>query len=133
MIVPGESCESAKQDLEALIAGLDLDAEADVELVPPYYPPLETDRSARLFQVFDEVFRDEVGIDPVYGPSTIITDASVFGGEGRIPTLVFGPTGGGIHQANEYVDPDSLDRCARIYTRTALRLLADPRWVSSRP
>ncbi len=123
MIVPGETSKGCKADLEALIASLKLDARATVEMVPPYYAPLETDRSAKLFRVFEEVYADEYDRPPTYGTSVVITDASVFSGLGGIPTLVFGPSGGSIHQANEYVDLASLAACTKTYALTAVRFL----------
>ncbi len=123
MIVPGESREQCKKDLEALIESLDLKAQTSVEMPPPYYPPLIVDKTFRLFEQFDRAHHCEYGYPPYYGPSTVITDASVFSGEGGIPTLVFGPSGGGIHQAGEYVNVDSLVACSRTFARTALAFL----------
>jgi succinyl-diaminopimelate desuccinylase len=123
MIVPGETSGGCKADLEALIDSLDLDGQATVEMVPPYYAPLETDTSTELFRVFEDVYATEYGRTPTYGPSVVITDASVFSGIGGIPTLVFGPTGSSIHQANEYVDLAALAACARTYALTAARFL----------
>ena len=123
MIVPGEDSGSCKADLEALVCSLDLAAEVTVEVIPPYYVPLQTNTSHRLFTLFDDVHRKEYGCDPCYGPSMVITDASVFCGEGGLPTLVFGPSGGAIHQANEFVDLGSLESCTRAYALTAARFL----------
>jgi len=123
MIVPGETRERCVEDLEELIEGLDLAAEVDVDLVPPYYAPFETDATSDLFRRFDAAYRDVHGRSPVYGPSSIITDASIFCGIGGIPTLVYGPSGGAIHQANEYIDLESLAACARTYALTAARFL----------
>jgi len=123
MIAPGETSEGCRQDLEELIDSLHLAAETTVEMIPPYYAPLETNTDHDLFRAFEGAYRDEHGRAPTYGPSVIITDASVFDGLGGIPTLVCGPAGGGIHQADEYVDLASLAACARTYARTAARFL----------
>ena len=125
LIVPGETSESCKRDMENLMISLKLHAEFDVDMVPPYYAPLDTDTSADIFLVFAEAYEQEHAKAPVLGPSVIITDASVFCGLGGIPTLVFGPTGGGIHQANEYVDLGALAACAKTYARTAARFLTE--------
>lgn len=123
MIVPGETREGCKADLEALIASLHLAAETTVELVPPYYAPLETDTSSALFSVFRGSYDQEFGRSPTYRAVPIITDASIFCGLGGVPTLVFGPSGGGIHKADEYVDLEAVAICARVYARTAVRFL----------
>ena len=125
MIVPGETSETCKQDMENLMESLKLDAAFRVDMIPPYYAPLETDPSTGVFRIFADAYEREHDKAPVLGPSVIITDASVFCGLGGIPTLVYGPTGGGIHQANEYVDLGDLFTCAKVYARTAVRFLTE--------
>ncbi len=125
MIVPGETSESCRQDMENLIDRLDLDARVVVDMIPPYYAPLKTDTSHDMFRLFEDAFEQEHGVAPVLGPSVIITDASIFCGLGKIPTLVYGPTGGGIHQANEYVDLGLLAACTNTYARIASRFLTE--------
>ena len=46
------------------------------------------------------------------------TDAGVLV-ESGIPCVVFGPTGGGLHTASEWVDLPSVDACARVLQRLA--------------
>jgi acetylornithine deacetylase len=41
-----------------------------------------------------------------------------------IPTVVFGPTGEGLHSEVEWVDADSLERCVEIYSAVAAELCA---------
>ena len=123
MIVPGETREACKADLEDLIASLDLRAGTSVDLIPPYYAPLETDLSDPLFSLFGHAYEEEMGRPPAYGAVPIITDASIFYGIGGVPTLVFGPHGGGIHQVNEFVEPAALASCARVYAKLAARFL----------
>ena len=38
------------------------------------------------------------------------TDAAVLGGAG-IPTVLFGPTGAGLHSTDEWVDLESVRQC----------------------
>ncbi len=123
MIVPGETREQCRKDMENLISELGLESQVTVELVPPYYAPMEIDPSSHLFEAFADAFRAETGERPVYAPFPTITDASVFYGSGRIPTLLFGPAGGGFHQVDEFVDLRSLTSCARTYARLAARVL----------
>jgi acetylornithine deacetylase/succinyl-diaminopimelate desuccinylase-like protein len=39
-----------------------------------------------------------------------------------IPTVVFGPTGDGLHSAVEWIDLASLEQCVEIYSRVAADL-----------
>jgi acetylornithine deacetylase len=49
------------------------------------------------------------------------TDGALFGAAG-VPTVIFGPRGGGAHAAEEWVEVDSLVRCAGVYM-DAVRVL----------
>ena len=39
--------------------------------------------------------------------------------EAGIPCVVFGPIGDGVHTADEWVDLESVERCAEIYELVA--------------
>ena len=49
-------------------------------------------------------------------------DSAFFGG--RHPHPRFGPAGDGAHAAKEWVDLDSVERCAEIYAAVARELCA---------
>jgi len=53
----------------------------------------------------------------------MITDANIFSGLAKIPTLIFGPKGSNIHMANEFVDLSSIESVLKIYLLTALSFL----------
>ena len=50
------------------------------------------------------------------------TDGALFAAAG-IPTVIFGPRGTGAHAAEEWVEVESLSRCAEVYAES-VRLLA---------
>jgi acetylornithine deacetylase/succinyl-diaminopimelate desuccinylase family protein len=50
------------------------------------------------------------------------TDAALMTHFGKTPTVVFGPGGAGAHSRVEYVLTEDLQKCVRIYARTALDL-----------
>ena len=61
-------------------------------------------------------------LDTVSGaPRSCWTDGALFGAAG-IPTVIFGPRGAGAHAAEEWVEVESLVRCAAVYADAA-RLL----------
>jgi acetylornithine deacetylase/succinyl-diaminopimelate desuccinylase family protein len=122
LLVPGETTEGAVHELEALIGELGLAAKVEVRLKPPRYEPFVMDKSEVIFQIFDEVYHQEMGIAPVYDYSRGITDANVFA-EGGMPCLHLGPARGNVHQPDEYVDLDWLARLPRMYTLIAARFL----------
>ena len=63
-----------------------------------------------------------MGVEPAYAYSAGITDANVFGEHG-IPCLHLGPARGNVHQPDEYVDLDWLERLPRMYALIAARFL----------
>ena len=52
------------------------------------------------------------------------TDAALLTHFAKMPTVVFGPGGGGAHSRVEYVNTDDLLACARIYAMTAMDICA---------
>jgi acetylornithine deacetylase/succinyl-diaminopimelate desuccinylase family protein len=122
LLVPGETADTAVADMEALVASLDLDAEVDIRLKPPQYEPFLMGKDEPIVKVFHDVYREEMGVEPVYTHSAGITDANVFGEMG-LPCLHLGPARGNVHQPDEYVDLDWLERLPRLYALIAARFL----------
>lgn len=122
LLVPGETIASAVEDMEALIKSLDSQSEVDVGVKPPQYEPFLVDRYDPIIEIFDQVYRDVMGVEPVYTYSPGITDANIFG-ERNIPCLHLGPKRGGAHQPNEYVPLDWLEPLSKMYTLIAARFL----------
>jgi succinyl-diaminopimelate desuccinylase len=123
LLVPGETAGSALADMEALVAALDLEARVRVALKPPCYEPFLMERDEPIVQIFDEVYREVVGVAPLYAYAQGITDANVYG-EAGIPCLHLGPVRGNVHQPDEYVVLEWLPRLSEIYALIAARYLA---------
>jgi acetylornithine deacetylase len=109
--LPGETDDMIAAEVSALAAGLD----AETRLVFSR-PPLETDPDA---EVVHAVAR-AAGTTSLAGVP-YWTDGALFGAAG-VPTVIFGPRGGGAHAAEEWVEVDSLVRCAGVYM-DAVRVL----------
>jgi acetylornithine deacetylase len=56
---------------------------------------------------------------------TMVCDAKTVQGGGFAPSVVFGPLGGGLHSADEWVDLQSVVRCATVLANGARRYLAN--------
>jgi succinyl-diaminopimelate desuccinylase len=124
LLVPGETAETAIDDMQRLIASLDCSAEVEVRTKPPRYEAFVLDPNTPILSIFDAVYRQVMGIAPQYAYSSGITDANIFAGEGGIPCLHLGPRRGGAHQKNEYVPLDWLPPVSEIYARVAARFLS---------
>jgi acetylornithine deacetylase len=113
--IPGESVDAVRAELAAAIerAGArvpELRAEVRVGLSrEPFEVPVD-EEVVRLL-------KQHVGQDAVIGVP-FWTDAALLQ-EAGIPTVVFGPAGEGAHAHVEWVDLDSVERCAQTIATTA--------------
>ena len=51
-------------------------------------------------------------------------DSAILGGAG-IPSVIFGPAGAGAHAAEEYVEIDSVVRCAEVLASAAVEFCGE--------
>jgi len=109
--LPGETDDLIAAEVAALAAGVG----ATTRLVFSR-PPLETDPAAEVVQAVARA-ADATSLAGV----PFWTDGALFGAAG-IPAVIFGPRGAGAHAAEEWVELDSLARCAAVYA-DAVRLL----------
>ena len=72
-----------------------------------------------------EAARAELGADPVIRSDYGWMDSGVLV-EAGIPCVVFGPTGAGLHTAEEWVELESLERCVDVFERTARAFCEQP-------
>lgn len=122
MIVPGETSETVRAQLETLAAALDSPARFEVAIDPPFYPPWETPVDHPFVGLFTSAYQREIGEAPTWEYAGF-GDANLFSTEAGIPTIQFGPRGSDFHQANEWVDIPSIAACTRVILRTALSLM----------
>ncbi len=124
LLVPGETVQTAIEDMERLIGSLGLESEVEVGTKPPRYEAYVMGKDEEIIRVFDPVYKEVMGVEPVYEYAYGITDANIFSGEGGIPCLHLGPQRGGAHQSNEYVLLDWLLPVSKMYTLIAARFLS---------
>jgi len=123
-LLPGELPEQTMKTWEAELARLraeDSTFEADIrmELSRPGY---ELSRDVPIVRALDDSLREIDGSEPAYAGSSGWLDSALLGAAG-IPTVIFGPRGGGAHAAVEWVDLESVYRCSEILATTASRWL----------
>jgi acetylornithine deacetylase/succinyl-diaminopimelate desuccinylase family protein len=122
LLVPGETTATAIEDMEELVRSLDLRAQVKVALKPPKYEPFLMSRDEPIVNAYHGAYQVVVGREPVYAYSAGITDANVFA-ENGIPCVHLGPARGNVHQPNEFVDLEWLERLPRMYALIAARFL----------
>lgn len=123
LTAPGESLDTLVQELRQFVDTRHLASEVSVKLRAPSYEPYEIGLEERLVQDLRDAYRAVLKREPRFSHARSISDANVFAGRAGIPTINFGPKGGGIHQANEYVELASIPLVARVYALTAFRYL----------
>jgi len=123
LIVPGETGDTVLAEMRALADSLDSPARFEFAIDPPYYPPWELAPDHPLVRQFSGAYAAELGHAPEYGYMTGVADSNLFAHDLGIPTIQFGPHGGQMHQANEWVDVPSIAAATRVLLRLALAVL----------
>ncbi len=112
-MIPGESDDLVRSELEALLG--DLDGAWELTMMRP---PFEAAHDAEIsVLVARHAGGPEVVGEPYWADSALLQAAG-------IPTVVYGPRGEGAHAEVEWVDLASLERCLEVYVAVATELCA---------
>ncbi len=118
--VPGETREQVGKDIEALLARCrtaDPAFKASFELGFTREPLIDAGESD-IVRLVEKAATQRLGQTPKRAGMTGWTDCAIFNALG-IPSLLFGPTGAGLHAATEWADIASVEAVADILTETA--------------
>ncbi|MFC7200368.1 M20 family metallopeptidase [Halospeciosus flavus] len=111
-VVPGETETVVREQAEAVVADLDLDAEVSIGFREgpegARYGPYVTDRDHPLVGALADGARATTGRDPEFGYFASVGDFNYLGDRAGLPTVIVGPDGANIHGAGEYVDTDEV-------------------------
>ena len=117
--VPGETKATILADMQKLVERLGLSARFEFEVQPPFYEAFDLKGKMpyweRICSIFKEVTEEELEI--AYGTGVSDNNRLVPAG---IPVICLGPKGEGIHQKNEWVDLDSVEKMSSIYQKLIL-------------
>jgi acetylornithine deacetylase len=118
--LPGEKTEDVLAELRDVIAKAG--ERADLRCILER-PPLTCDRDQSIATLVREAARQVSGHLPEEAGVSYWMDAALFAAAG-IPTVNYGPGGGGAHEAVEWVDIDSVVQCAAVLATTAKMFFA---------
>ena len=123
--LPGESQEALETELERLLAACraedaSLVAEARTLLVRE---PFEVAEDAEVVRVVADAAREMRGAAPRVEGASYWADAAFISAAG-IPTVMFGPSGAGAHELEEWVSLPDTEAVARILVAVAQRVCA---------
>ncbi|MDL2327564.1 M20/M25/M40 family metallo-hydrolase [Ruminococcaceae bacterium OttesenSCG-928-A11] len=126
-VVPGEDEKGCIEQILGAARELGLEDQVEVRLKPrksPYMQSFALEEEHELVTTLQAKFREVTGdeLPCSYDPS--VCDSNILAVSLGIPTVTFGPSGGGMHAANEYGHPHQVENCAEIYKRTVAELLA---------
>jgi acetylornithine deacetylase/succinyl-diaminopimelate desuccinylase family protein len=132
LLVPGETVQTAIDDMKQLVNNLNLKSTVEVKIKPPQYEAYVMNKDEPILKIFESVYSEVLGKKPLYEYASGITDANIFSGEGNIPCLHLGPhrgisteKGGGTHEKNEYVNVKELHYYSKMYAMIAATYLSN--------
>jgi acetylornithine deacetylase len=119
--LPGETPERVMQELAEVIERAGEQADVRCTL---HRPPLACERTSKIACDLRQAVVAITGHAPEEIGVGYWMDAALFA-EAGIPTVNYGPSGAGAHEAVEWVDLDSVVTCAEVLIETARRFLND--------
>jgi succinyl-diaminopimelate desuccinylase len=123
-LIPSEDAEGVVDDIHRLAKRFRLKGAVTIEIKDPYYPAYEIREDERIVRLVQQAYQTETSQKIKVNWSKSVSDANLLVKEKEIPTVLFGPQGGNIHSADEYVLADSLIATARTYARFFEMLLS---------
>ncbi len=123
--IPGETRELVEAELREVVARAaegDRDFHADVR-VAFARDPFRVPERAPVVELVRRVASGVLEREPPVIGVPFWTDAALLASAG-IPTVLLGPSGEGAHAVVEWVDLDSVERCAEIYLAVAAEVCA---------
>ena len=118
--VPGETAQSVIAELEEIAEQCrqaDPDFQAAIDLTFERRP-FSIDAGHEIVELVKTVAARNSGRRPRVSGSAGWMDAALLS-ERSIPTVIYGPAGGGYHGDNEWVDVSSIEACAEVLTEVA--------------
>jgi acetylornithine deacetylase len=113
--LPGETAEQAMEEIETLARSVGEPAEVRKLLDRP---PLSCDPNSKIVTSLTQAATFVRGCSPEIAGVSYWMDAALFAAAG-IPTVNYGPSGAGAHEAIEWVDLDSVITTAQVLVESA--------------
>ena len=119
-LLPGEDAETLDRELGEALARLSAqDPRFGATRTLGYSAlALETPQDAPIARTLADCARRMVGPEVKFGAQSFWTDAALLS-EAGIPSVLFGPSGAGLHSAVEYVSLEDVARCAETFAECA--------------
>lgn len=122
--MPGETPQDAVKVINQMATDLNSAAQFSVTVKDPVYDSFHVPEDTPFIRQLIETIAVTVGEAPSIEFCQGVSDANIFSGRAGIPTVLFGPSGSGMHAANEWADITQLKQSAMIYRDFALRFFS---------
>jgi acetylornithine deacetylase/succinyl-diaminopimelate desuccinylase-like protein len=124
-LVPGCTSEAALEDLRRLATELKVDADVKLKArETPFAEPFELSDDDPQVRLVVDVATEVLGKIPALGFHKGPCDSTILVNRGKVPTIEFGPCGSRFHEADEYVELESVKKTASVYHELMRRLLS---------
>jgi acetylornithine deacetylase len=123
--LPGETPDVVRAEIERIVqrcgaADAAFRAQSDLFF---WRDPFEVDPEEEIVRILVGAVSAETGIQPLLYGDTPWMDAALLSAAG-IPTVVYGPGGGGAHAVEEWSNLDEVATCAEVLARVARQFCA---------
>ncbi len=120
--IPGDTQASVLDEFQSLLNRVKQEyPETEAEITEKLWrSPYEIPADAQICRTLSDASEAVTGTAPRRIGHTWWEDSAIFG-EAGIPSVVFGPRGGGIHEDVEWVELDSVTLLAEILAQTAVQ------------
>ena len=110
--LPGETQAFLEQEISDLLGRIKVDNfQANFRTIL-HREPFEVSEDTEIVRLLQRVMKQN-NLSPKIDGAPYWMDSVLLAAKG-IPTVIFGPSGGGMHAANEWVDVDSVRVCAEV-------------------
>jgi acetylornithine deacetylase/succinyl-diaminopimelate desuccinylase family protein len=124
-LVPGYTSEEVLEDLKHLATEMNIDADVRLKVrETPFSEPFEIADGDPQVQLVVDAATEVLGKTPNLGFHNGPCDSTILVNVGKVPTIEFGPCGSGLHEADEYVELESVKKTATVYHEIMRRLLS---------
>jgi acetylornithine deacetylase len=117
--LPGENKDTVAKELQLLLDDIkqeDREFKADFDIVC-FRQPFEISRERQIVKCLEQACLKVMDKKPRFSGASFWMDSALLSAA-RIPTVIFGPAGEGLHAAVEYVNFDSVVTTANVLVRT---------------
>jgi acetylornithine deacetylase/succinyl-diaminopimelate desuccinylase family protein len=124
-LVPGHSSKDALNDLNLLIKDLGLNAEARfITRETPFCEPFEVPEDHESVKTVVDVATKVLGKTPKIEFHEGPCDSCILVNQGGVPTLEYGPSGGRLHESDEFVDLETVKTTTKFYRELIRTMLS---------